>query len=72
MFYILFIFLFGLVKSSKEYDICIAGAGLSAAVLAERHSTTYKHSVLIIEKRSHIGGNCYDYIDKETNIRVSK
>ena len=28
--------------------------------------------VTIIEKRDHIGGNCYDYIDKETNIRVNK
>ena len=28
--------------------------------------------MLIIDKRNHIGGNCYDYIDKETNIRVNK
>jgi UDP-galactopyranose mutase len=28
--------------------------------------------VLITEKRDHIGGNCYDYIDKETGIRISK
>lgn len=28
-------------------------------------------SVLVLEKRSHIGGNCYDYIDDETGIRVS-
>ena len=56
-------------KASTQHDVCIVGAGLSAAVLAERHSTTFNHSVLVIEKRDHIGGNCFDYIDKETGIR---
>lgn len=56
----------------NTYDICIVGAGLSSAVLAERHVQRYNHSVLVLEKRAHIGGNCYDYIDKETGIRVSK
>ena len=59
-------------KASTQHDVCIVGAGLSAAVLAERHSTTFNHSVLVIEKRDHIGGNCFDYIDKETGIRVGK
>ena len=59
-------------QMKTEYDVCIAGAGLSAAVLAERHSNIYNHSVLIMEKRNHIGGNCYDYIDEETGIRVSQ
>ena len=53
-------------------DICIVGAGLSAAVLAERHARVLKHSVLVLEKRNHIGGNCYDYTDHETGIRVNK
>jgi len=53
-------------------DICIVGAGLSGAVIAERYATEMKQSVLVIEKRDHIGGNCYDYVDEETGIRVSK
>lgn len=53
-------------------DICIVGAGLSAAVLAERHARVHQHSVLVLEKRTHIGGNCYDYTDPDTGIRVSK
>lgn len=56
----------------RQYDVCIVGAGLSSAVLAERHASVYNHSVLVVEKRGHIGGNCYDYIDDETGIRVSK
>ena len=53
-------------------DICIVGGGLSAAVLAERHARVFNHTVLVLEKRDHIGGNCYDYIDHETGIRVNK
>jgi hypothetical protein len=46
-----------------HYDVCIAGAGLSGAVLAERYATQQGKTVLVVEKREHIGGNCYDYID---------
>jgi UDP-galactopyranose mutase len=55
-----------------EYDVCVVGAGLSGAVIAERYSSQLQQKVLIVEKRNHIGGNCYDYIDDDTGIRVSK
>ena len=51
-------------------DIVIIGAGISGAVLAERYAN-FEKKVLIIEKRDHIAGNCYDYID-ENGILVSK
>jgi len=54
----------------KQYDILIIGAGISGAVLAERYASIGK-KVLIIEKRNHIAGNCFDYID-ENGILVSK
>eukprot|EP00923_Selenidium_pygospionis_P043688 GHVN01075417.1.p1 GENE.GHVN01075417.1~~GHVN01075417.1.p1 ORF type:complete len:991 (+),score=44.30 GHVN01075417.1:63-2975(+) len=53
-------------------DVCVVGAGLSGAVIAERYATQRNKSVLVLEKRSHIGGNCYDYIDEETGIRVNQ
>ena len=56
----------------QHYDVCIAGAGLSGAVIAEQYASQLNQSVLVVEKRDHIAGNCYDYIDEETNIRVSK
>ncbi|TDO73227.1 UDP-galactopyranose mutase [Flavobacterium chryseum] len=54
----------------KQVDILIIGAGISGSVLAERYAAMGK-KVLIIEKRNHIAGNCYDYID-ENGILVSK
>lgn len=46
-----------------NFDILIIGAGISGAVLAERYASLGKR-VLIIEKRDHIAGNCYDFYDK--------
>jgi UDP-galactopyranose mutase len=56
--------------ADNKYDIVIIGAGISGAVLAERYASSGK-KVLVIEKRDHIAGNCYDYIDKNS-ILVSK
>lgn len=50
----------------------IVGCGLSGVTIAERIATVLKEEVLIIDKRNHIGGNCYDYIDKETGILINK
>jgi UDP-galactopyranose mutase len=55
----------------KEYDNCIVGAGLSGSVIAENYATLLGQTSLILEKRHHIAGNCYDYIDEETGLLVS-
>lgn len=46
----------------KNFDIVIIGAGISGSVLAERYAAIGK-KVLIIEKRDHIAGNCFDFYD---------
>lgn len=51
-------------------DIVIVGAGISGSVLAERYANAGKQ-VVLIEKRGHIAGNCYDYVDAN-GILVSK
>jgi len=55
----------------KRFDLCIVGAGLSGAVLAERCSSELGMTSLIIDCRNHIGGNCYDYVDG-AGLRCSK
>jgi len=50
----------------------VVGCGLSGSVIAERIANKLNKKVTIIEKREHIGGNCYDYVDKETNILINK
>ena len=44
------------------FDAIIVGAGFAGAVMAERLASENK-SVLLIERRFHIGGNCFDEID---------
>lgn len=48
----------------KKYDIYIVGAGPVGCVLAERFANILKKKCLIIEKRNHIAGNCYDTKNK--------
>lgn len=51
-----------------NYDFCIVGAGFFGSVLAERIASNSNNKILVIDKRPHIGGNCYSAIDKETGI----
>ena len=53
------------------YDYIIVGAGLAGCVLAERIANVLEEEVLVIEKRDHLGGNCYDYYD-EAGLLVHK
>ncbi|WP_164473449.1 UDP-galactopyranose mutase [Deinococcus psychrotolerans] len=47
---------------SSGFDYLIVGAGFAGSVLAERLASEGK-SVLIVDKRAHIGGNAYDRYD---------
>jgi UDP-galactopyranose mutase len=55
-----------------EYNYVIVGAGLSGAVIANKIASELNKKVLVLENRNHIAGNCYDYIDKQTNLLISK
>ena len=48
-----------------RFPYVIVGAGLAGITMAERIASQMNEKVLIIEKRSHIGGNVYDSYDKE-------
>jgi len=49
----------------------IVGAGISGCVIARELAEQGK-SVMVVESRGHIGGNCYDYVDDDTGIRLNK
>ena len=51
--------------------ILIVGAGFSGAVFA-RLAADAGHNISIIDRREHIGGNCYTYTDDETGVEVHK
>jgi UDP-galactopyranose mutase len=51
-----------------DADYVIVGVGFFGATLAERIANDSGKKVVIIEKRKHIGGNCYSEINKETGI----
>ena len=53
------------------FDYLIIGSGFAGSVIAERITNVLNKKVLIIEKRNHIGGNCYDYKD-ENGIIIHK
>jgi len=53
------------------FDYLIIGAGFAGSVLAERLASQVDASVLIVDKRNHIGGNAYDHYDK-SGILVHK
>ena len=54
----------------NKFPIIIVGAGISGLTLAERYASIGKR-VLVIEKRDHIGGNCYDFVN-DAGILVPK
>ncbi|EEI64487.1 UDP-galactopyranose mutase [Corynebacterium glucuronolyticum] len=55
-----------------KYDLIVVGAGLFGLTVAERVASLHNKRVLIVERRDHIGGNCYSERDPETGIEVHK
>jgi UDP-galactopyranose mutase len=56
--------------TKKKY--LIIGAGFSGAVIAERLSQRQNVEIIVIDERSHIGGNCYTERDTDTGIMEHK
>ena len=47
------------------FDFLIVGAGFAGAVAAERLARAYDKKVLVIDQRSHVGGNAYDHFNDD-------
>ena len=55
----------------NKYDVIVIGAGFAGATIAERMANDNDKKVLVIDKREHIAGNMYDYVD-ENGILIHK
>lgn len=53
-------------------DVLIVGAGIFGLTMAERIANGLGKKVLLIDKRNHIGGNCYSEFDETTGIECHK
>jgi UDP-galactopyranose mutase len=58
--------------SPHDYDVIVVGAGFYGATIAERVANELGRKVLVLERRRHIGGNCYSEEDRETGIEYHK
>lgn len=57
---------------TEHPDVLIIGAGLFGLTMAERITNVLGKKVLLVDKRPHIGGNCYSEFDPETGIECHK
>ncbi|KGL63240.1 UDP-galactopyranose mutase [Polaribacter sp. Hel1_85] len=56
----------------NKYDYIVVGAGFFGSVIAERLASQLNKKVAVIERRNHVGGNCYSEVHKETGIEYHK
>ncbi len=55
-----------------EYDLIVVGSGFFGLTVAERAASELGKRVLVLERRSHIGGNAYSEAEPETGIEVHR
>src|SRR5258706_9319447 len=56
----------------NAFSYVVVGSGLLGSVVAERIASQLDSKVLVIEKREHIGGNCYSETDPGTGIEYHR
>src|SRR5215213_6651618 len=56
--------------SLVDHDLVVVGSGFFGLTIAERCATELGLKVLVLERRSHLGGNAYSEAEPETGIEV--
>jgi len=59
-------------KLTMNPDLVVVGSGFFGLTIAERVATELDLKVLVIDRRSHIGGNAYSEAEPETGIEVHR
>lgn len=60
------------VTGQCPWDVVIVGAGMTGVVLADLYARVAKRRVLVLDRRDHLGGDCFSQVDHVTGIRVQK
>jgi UDP-galactopyranose mutase len=60
------------VVSRRPYDLVVVGSGLYGLTVAERVATELRLRVLVLDRRSHLGGNAWSETDPATGIEVHR
>lgn len=58
--------------TARAYDLIVVGSGFFGLTMAERVATQLDKRVLVVERRSHIGGNAYSEPDPQTGIEIHR
>ena len=61
-----------LFSAIRSADLIVVGSGFFGLTVAERAASELGARVVILERRDHIGGNAYSYVDADTGIEVHK
>ena len=51
------------MANQDSFDTLVVGAGFAGSIVAERLASQSGQRVLVIDRRDHIAGNAYDYLD---------
>lgn len=54
-----------------NFDYVVVGAGLAGSTIAERISSRREGEILVIEKKTHLAGHCFDHYD-DSGVLVHK
>jgi UDP-galactopyranose mutase len=49
---------------AQRVDTLVVGAGYAGAIMAERLASQCGRAVLVVDRRDHVAGNAYDYVDE--------
>jgi UDP-galactopyranose mutase len=54
------------------FDLVVVGSGFFGLTVAERAAAELDKKVLVLDRRSHIGGNAYSEAEPETGIEIHR
>ena len=62
----------GVREAIQKADLVVVGSGFFGLTVAERAAAEMNARVLVLDRRDHIGGNAYSYVEPSTGIEVHK